>query len=147
MQVKVKRLRKDAVLPTYATDGSVGCDLRAYVINNGIPEYIQPHKTVVVPTGIALELPEGFEAQIRPRSGLAAKHAVTVCNTPGTIDHDYRGEICVVLINLSERAFRLQHGMAIAQMVVAPVLRVEWQEVDELGATARGNKGLGSTGL
>lgn len=147
MQVKILKLRPDAVLPTYESENASGCDLRACLSGRPVPEYIKPGKTVLVPTGIALELPTGWEAQIRPRSGLAMKHSVTVANTPGTIDADYRGEISVILINLGERAFRLQHGMRVAQLVVTPVLQVEWQEVRELSDTARGEQGFGSTGL
>ena len=130
-------------LPEYATALSAGLDLKA-----DIPESItlQPLQRALVPTGLFIALPKGFEAQVRPRSGLAAKHGITVLNTPGTIDADYRGEIKVILVNLSQEAFDIVPGERIAQMVVAKHEVVEWEPVEELGGTERGAGGFGSTG-
>lgn len=130
-------------LPHYATALSGGADLVAAV---EAAETIAPGEQLMVPTGLAIALPPGFEAQIRPRSGLAAKHGVTVLNSPGTIDADYRGEIRVILINHGSKPFTVERGMRIAQMVVAPVTTVAWREVGELDDTARGAGGFGSTG-
>ncbi len=146
LQVPVVRLARaaDLPLPAYATAGSAGMDLRAAVPADG-PLVLMPGERALVPTGIALALPPGFEAQVRPRSGLALKHGITCLNAPGTIDSDYRGEIGVILINLGESPFRITRGMRIAQLVVAPVVRVAWQEVSALDDTARGDGGFGST--
>lgn len=130
-------------VPAYATELSAGMDLRA---NLESPITLGPLERVLVPTGLFIALPAGFEAQVRPRSGLAAKHGITVLNTPGTIDADYRGEIKVILVNLSNTPFEIVPGERIAQMVVARHERVEWQEVDILDETARGAGGFGSTG-
>jgi dUTP pyrophosphatase len=130
-------------LPTYATPGSAGVDLAAAVRE---PVVIPPGGRAVVPTGIAIALPVGFEAQVRPRSGLAAKAGVTVLNTPGTVDSDYRGEIQVILANFGERPFAVGRGERIAQLVVAPVTHVAWRATDQLPETARGAGGFGSTG-
>jgi dUTP pyrophosphatase len=130
-------------VPAYATPLSAGMDLHAA---NAEPITLEPMERCLVPTGIMIELPEGFEAQIRPRSGLAAKHGVTVLNTPGTIDADYRGEIKVILINLGQEPFTIRQGERIAQMVVARHERVEWQQAEALGETARGAGGFGHTG-
>ncbi len=130
-------------LPGHATAESAGVDLLAAVADDLV---IEPGARAVVPSGIAIALPPGFEAQVRPRSGLAAKHGVTVLNSPGTIDADYRGEIGVILVNLGEAAFTVRRGMRIAQMVVAPVLGVAWHEVDTLPDSGRGPGGFGSTG-
>jgi dUTP pyrophosphatase len=130
-------------LPAYQTAGSAGCDLRAAV---GAPVEILPGQQQLIPTGIGLALPEGYEGQVRPRSGLAVRYGVTVLNAPGTIDADYRGEIMVPLINLGTAPFVVQRGERIAQLVVAPVLQVGWQVVEELGTTTRGGAGFGSTG-
>ena len=130
-------------LPGHATAESAGVDLLAAVAGNLV---LDPGARAVVPTGIAIALPPGFEAQLRPRSGLAAKHGVTVLNSPGTIDADYRGEIGVVLANLGAAAFTVRRGMRIAQMVVAPVHSVAWREVDTLPDSGRGPGGFGSTG-
>ena len=130
-------------LPEYETDGAAGMDVRAAIddtLTLGAGDIAR------VPTGFALALPEGFEAQIRPRSGLAAKHGITVLNTPGTIDSDYRGEVVVILVNLGRAAYTIEHGARIAQLVVAPVARAQWNACDDLDATARGNRGFGSTG-
>ena len=130
-------------LPAYATAQSAGMDLMAAI---DAPITIAPMQRALVATGIAIALPAGFEAQIRPRSGLAAKNGVTVLNTPGTIDADYRGEIKVILVNLSDTPFTVERGMRIAQMVVAAHATVQWQQVENLDDTARGTGGFGSTG-
>jgi dUTP pyrophosphatase len=130
-------------LPTYATAGSAGMDLLAAVNE---PIVLVPGKRAMVPTGIRIALPEGYEAQIRPRSGLAIGAGVTVVNAPGTVDSDYRGEVKVGLVNLSDEAYTIQRGDRIAQMVVAPVTRVAWQPVALLDETERGARGFGSTG-
>ena len=131
-------------LPQYSTPLSAGMDLRA---DFEVPLTIAPMGRVLVPTGIRIELPEGYEAQIRPRSGLAAKHGVTVLNTPGTIDADYRGEIKVILVNLSDTPFTIERGERIAQMVISSYTRAEWIETDELGESERGEGGFGHTGV
>jgi len=131
-------------LPEYQTPASAGMDLRA---NLDQPMVLQPLARIAVPTGLFLELPEGYEAQVRPRSGLALKKGITVLNSPGTIDADYRGEICVILVNLSNEAFTIADGERIAQMVIAQHERAEWQEVETLSETERGSGGFGSTGV
>ena len=131
-------------LPQYSTPLSAGMDLRADIDE---PVTIAPMGRALVPTGIRIELPEGYEAQIRPRSGLAAKHGVTVLNTPGTIDADYRGEIKVILVNLSDTPFTIERGERIAQMVISSYTRAEWIETDELGESERGEGGFGHTGV
>ena len=130
-------------LPTYATSSSAGLDLRAVL---DVPVTLSPLERKVIKTGLKIALPEGFEAQIRPRSGLAAKHGLTVLNSPGTIDADYRGEIGVILVNLSNETFTVNPGERIAQMVIASYTQVEWQATDVLDQTARGEGGFGSTG-
>ena len=142
-KILIKRLSKEVSLPKYETNGSSGMDLAAY-INSNIN--LDPGKRVVVPTGLSVAIPEGFEIQIRPRSGLAAKKKISVLNTPGTIDADYRGEIKVILINLSEDRFIIEKGLRIAQMVVCPIIQAQLIEVDELNNTIRGKGGFGSTG-
>ena len=129
--------------PAYATPQSAGVDLKA---NLEASITLQPLQRTLVPTGLFIALPAGFEAQVRPRSGLAAKHGITVLNTPGTIDADYRGEIKVILVNLSQEPFEIVPGERIAQMVIARHEQVEWEEVEELDATERGTGGFGSTG-
>lgn len=131
-------------LPDYATPESAGCDLFAAVEKDII---LPVGKRALIPSGIKIMLPDGYEAQIRPRSGLALKHGVTLLNSPGTIDSDYRGEIGIILINHGESDFIVTRGMRIAQMVIAPVTYVEWNEVEELNASSRGEGGFGSTGL
>ena len=141
MQLKVKKLNSDAILPSYAREGDAGLDLfsaKRLVIEAG--------KSALVPTGIAIELPAGTEAQVRPRSGLALKHALTVLNTPGTVDEGYRGEVGVILINHGVAPFTVEQGMKIAQMVVSPRIQVAVVEVAELSDTQRGAGGFGSTG-
>ncbi len=145
MRIKIKRLphAKDLPLPFYATEHSSGMDLLAAVEK---PLVIKPMERVLVPTGIALEIPPGFEAQIRPRSGLAIRHGITLLNTPGTIDADYRGEIKVILINLGSENFVINRADRIAQMVIVPVIKVQLEEVEELSSTERSEGGFGSTG-
>ena len=130
-------------LPSYSTVFSAGMDLRANL--DGKLE-LKPGKRILVPTGLFIEIPEGFEAQIRPRSGLAIKHGVTVLNSPGTIDSDYRGEICVILLNLSEETFIINDGDRISQMVISRHETAEWLNVDYLIETVRGKGGFGHTG-
>ncbi|MFZ9487014.1 MAG: dUTP diphosphatase [Alphaproteobacteria bacterium] len=134
---------RDLPLPAYATAGAAGCDLHAAV---EAPLEIPPGGRALVPTGIAIALPEGTEAQVRPRSGLALRHGVTCLNSPGTIDADYRGEVGVILANLGDAPFVVTRGMRIAQLVVAPVARVAWDELAELPATLRGAGGVGAAG-
>jgi dUTP pyrophosphatase len=142
--VKVKRLRESAQLPKYMSDGAAGMDLAASLENTS-ELTLRPGARALVGTGLAIELPPGHEAQVRPRSGLALKHGVTVLNSPGTIDEDYRGEIKVLLINHGEEPFIVRTGERIAQLVIAPVTHVELTET-ELGDTRRGAGGYGHTG-
>ena len=146
--VGVKRLGHGAglALPTYQSAGSAGVDLIA-ALPEDAPAVLEPGARKLIPTGLQIALPDGFEAQVRPRSGLAVMHGVTVLNAPGTIDADYRGEVMVLLVNLGEAAFTVCRGMRIAQMVIAPVTRAVLTEADDLAATARGGGGFGSTGL
>ncbi|MDJ0796476.1 MAG: dUTP diphosphatase [Calothrix sp. MO_167.B12] len=140
--VKVKRLIPEAKLPKYEHPGDSGADLVAVADHT-----LQPMQWFAIPTGISAEVPMGFELQVRPRSGLALKHGVTVLNTPGTVDAGYRGEIKVILLNLGAEPFQITPGMKIAQLVVAPVVQGLFQEVDELNASQRGSGGFGSTGV
>jgi len=142
-KILIKRLSKEVSLPKYETSGSSGMDLAANIDSN---INIDPGKTAIIPTGLALSIPQGFEVQIRPRSGLAAKQKISVLNTPGTIDADYRGEIKVILINLGKETFKVEKGLRIAQMVVCPVVQAQLKEVDDLSETERGKGGFGSTG-
>ena len=132
-------------LPGYESAGAAGMDLRAAVPDDH-PILLLPGKRALVPTGLVMEIPAGYEAQVRPRSGLALKHGITCLNTPGTIDSDYRGEVMVLLVNHGDEDFEISRGMRIAQMVVAPVVRVAVEERDLSSATARGAGGFGSTG-
>jgi len=146
LRVPIRRLpaAHDLPLPTYMTDGAAGMDLHAAVeadVSVGAGE------VSVIPTGLEVAIPEGYEGQIRPRSGLAVKHALSIPNSPATIDADYRGELRVPLINLGREPFVVTRGMRIAQFVVAPVVRVTWEEVEELPATARAKGGFGHSGL
>ena len=134
---------KGAVIPEYKTAGAAGADLYALVES---PVTIPAGKFAMIPTGLFFEIPEGYEIQIRPRSGLAAKNGVTVLNTPGTIDSDYRGEIKIILVNLSDKGFVVNNGERIAQMVIAPVTQASFTIVDQLSDTERGTGGFGSTG-
>jgi len=133
----------DMPLPHYATAQSAGADLMA-AVDQGLA--LEPGERALVPTGVAIELPAGYEAQVRPRSGLAIKHGVTCLNSPGTIDADYRGEIGVILINHGSEPFMVERGMRIAQLIIAPVCAARWTETDELGQSDRGAGGFGSTG-
>ena len=142
-KILIKRLSKEISLPKYETAGSSGMDLAANIAGN---ISIDPGKTAIIPTGLALSVPKGFEVQIRPRSGLAAKKKITVLNTPGTIDSDYRGEIKVILINQGQETFKVEKGLRIAQMVVCPVVQAQIKEVEDLSETERGKGGFGSTG-
>ncbi len=142
-EVLIKKLSEDVELPKYETSGSSGMDLAAN-IDQQIK--IEPGKTAIIPTGISLSIPKNFEIQIRPRSGLAAKNQVTVLNTPGTIDADYRGEIKVILINLGDNTYIVEKGARIAQMVLCPIIKTKLKEVKNLDLTDRGSGGFGSTG-
>ena len=133
----------DLTLPAYQSPHAAAMDLPASVVD---PVVLDPGRRALVPCGFAIALPDGLEAQVRPRSGLAIRHGITVVNAPGTIDADYRGEVMVALINHGDAAFTVTRGMRIAQLLVAPVLRVEWQETSELTATDRGAGGFGHTG-
>ena len=146
VEIEIVRLAhaRDLPLPDYATTAAAGADLLAAIDQ---PIELGPLERRIVPTGISIALPVGFEAQVRPRSGLAAKHGITLVNTPGTIDADYRGEIGVILINLGKEPFRIERGMQIAQMIVARHARAAWREVATLDETARGAGGFGSTGV
>lgn len=142
MQIKIRNTSANA-LPTYGTTGAAGLDIRAHLTE---AVTLQPLERKLIPTGLFLEIPEGHEVQIRPRSGLAFKHGITVLNSPGTIDADYRGEIGVLLVNLSNEPFVVENGERIAQMVVAQYCQATWLETTELSDTARGDGGFGSTG-
>jgi dUTP pyrophosphatase len=146
IDIAIRRLPHagDLPLPRAQSAAAAGLDLMACL---PAPIRLAPGRRAVVPTGFAIALPDGWEAQVRPRSGLAARHGVTVLNAPGTVDADYRGEIAVVLINHGEAEITIEHGMRIAQLVVAPVARVRWTEVAELPPSERGEAGFGSTGL
>lgn len=140
--VKIKRLHDNAKLPQYTHPGDSGADLVSII------DYtLQPMERCAVPTGLAAEIPIGYELQVRPRSGLALKHGITVLNTPGTVDAGYRGEIKVILINLGSEPFEIVQGQKIAQLVIAPVILGQFQEVDELSSSVRGTGGFGSTGV
>lgn len=142
--MKVKIVNKSEYpSPAYATPYSAGVDLKA---NISEPVILGSLERTMIPTGLFIQLPEGYEAQVRPRSGLAAKHGITVTNSPGTIDADYRGEVCVLLVNLSKEPFTIEPGERIAQMVIARHEHVEWEEVEQLDESLRGAGGFGSTG-
>lgn len=142
-RVQFKKLRPDAIVPRYMTAHAAGLDLAAAI---DAPIEIAPGSRAAIPTGLAIKLPEGYEAQVRPRSGLARDHGIALVNSPGTIDADYTGPLIVLLINHGDRAVRIETGQRIAQMVIAPVIQAELVEVDELPTTARGDGGFGSTG-
>ena len=135
---------EDLPLPAYETEHAAGMDLRAAVRE---PVTLAPYERAAVPTGLRIALPPGMEAQIRPRSGLALRHGITMLNTPGTIDADYRGEITLIVINLGQESYTIQRGDRVAQMIIAPVTRVEWRQVAALDTTERGDGGFGHTGL
>ena len=142
-EILIKRLSDKVVLPKYETEGSSGLDLAAHINKN---VEIKPGSTAIIPTGIAVSIPKNFEIQIRPRSGLAAKSQISVLNTPGTIDADYRGELKVILINLGAKSFLVENGARIAQMVLCPIVKANLKEVKTLEDTERGSGGFGSTG-
>ena len=143
-EILIKKLSKNSNLPKYATSGSSGMDLVANIEKSII---IEPGRTSIIPTGISVSIPKNFEIQIRPRSGLAAKNQISVLNTPGTIDADYRGELKVILINLGNNSFVVEKGLRIAQMELCPVVKATLKEVIELESTERGSGGFGSTGI
>ena len=143
VKILVKKFDKNIKLPSYKTFGSSGMDLLAYLKNKIT---INPGKTAAIPTGIAVAIPKNYEIQIRPRSGLAAKRSISVLNTPGTVDSDYRGEIKIILINLSKKSFVVKSGDRVAQMILCPVARGKLKEVKNLPRTTRGEGGFGSTG-
>lgn len=145
VQVQVLAHAANLPLPKYETPDAAGADLLA-AIPSDKPVTLRPGERALVPCGIAIALPSGYEAQVRPRSGLALRHGITVLNAPGTIDADYRGEIGAIVINLGSAPFTIERGLRIAQMVIAPVTRAAWQEVDDLDTTERGTGGFGSTG-
>ena len=142
-EILIKRLSKNISLPKYETSGSSGLDIAAYIDKD---VEIKPGKTEIIPTGLLVAIPDGFEIQIRPRSGLAAKNQIGVLNTPGTIDADYRGEIRVILINFGNESFIVKRGLRIAQMVLCPIIKAKFKEVESLENTERGSGGFGSTG-
>ncbi len=142
MIVKIRNISGNP-LPEYQTVFSAGMDVRAFLDE---PVSIKPMERKVIPTGIYIELPEGYEAQIRPRSGLAARHGVTVLNTPGTVDSDYRGEIKVILVNLSEEEFVVNNGERVCQMIISKYTKIMWEETEGLNSTGRGSGGFGHTG-
>ena len=144
IEILIKRLSKNISLPKYETDGSSGLDLTANIEQK---IFIKPGKSAIIPTGLAVSIPNNYEVQIRPRSGLAAKNQISVLNTPGTIDADYRGELKVILINLGEKEFKIKKDLRIAQMVLCPVVKAVLKEVNELEDTKRGSGGFGSTGI
>ena len=142
-KIQIKKLSNEVLTPKYETSGSSGMDIAAYIEQSVI---INPGERALISTGLSLCVPQGYEVQIRPRSGLAAKKGITVLNTPGTIDSDYRGEVKVILINLSKDVFSIRNGERIAQMVVCPIKQIVVEEVKELPETSRGSGGFGSTG-
>ncbi len=144
IEMKVRVANDSIALPIYETNSSAGMDLRAYLLDGNI--LLEPKKRVLVGTGLYLEIPEGFEVQIRPRSGLALKYGITVLNSPGTIDADYRGEVKVILVNHGEKPFLIENEMRIAQMVAAKYERIQFKLVKELTSSERGGCGFGSTG-
>jgi dUTP diphosphatase len=145
MKVRIKRLpaARDLPLPTQGSSGSAGFDLRAALEGEVV---LRPGERLLVPTGVVLEVPPGWEGQVRPRSGLALRHGIGVLNAPGTIDSDYRGEVAVILVNLGEAPFSLHRGDRVAQLVISRVEPVEWEEADTLEGSSRGSGGFGSTG-
>ena len=143
-EILIKRLSKEVPLPKYETDGSSGLDLAAFIDKN---IEIRPGKSEIIPTGLAVAIQKNFEIQIRPRSGLAAKNQISVLNTPGTIDADYRGELKVILINLGQKNFIVEKGLRIAQLVLCPIVKAKLKEVETLDDTKIGSGGFGSTGI
>ena len=143
IKVKIKKLNSKVKVPKYKTDGSSGVDLEAFIEN---PIIVEPNSSKLIPTGISLSIPQECEVQVRPRSGLAAESSISVLNTPGTIDSDYRGEIKVILFNHGNEQFVVKNGDRIAQMVLVPIFKFQFEEVNELTQTIRGSGGFGSTG-
>ena len=143
MEIKVKKLHEDAILPVYQTKGAAGADIHARLDE---PVTMQPGERRAIPTGLAMEIPEGYEVQIRARSGMSIKHGMTMVNGIGTIDADYRGEVAALMINLGQEAFTVEPGMRIGQMVVAQYVAITWSESDALSETDRGEGGFGSSG-
>ena len=143
VKVLIKKLNSRVQIPNYKTDGSSGMDLMAFIKNSII---IKPQESALIPTGISIAIPENTEVQVRPRSGLAAKSSISVLNTPGTIDSDYRGEIKIILFNHSKEEFIINNNDRIAQMVLMPIIKAEFEEVEDLPKTLRGSGGFGSTG-
>ena len=143
VKILIKKANKDAITPSYKTDGSSGVDLSAFLDKKVV---IKPNRSALIPTGLQVAIPVGLEIQIRPRSGLAAKDSISVLNSPGTIDSDYRGELKIILFNHSKKDFIINNGDRIAQMVLVPILNMEFEEVDSLPDTARSHGGFGSTG-
>jgi len=143
LELKIHRLEHNLTMPSYATEGSAGMDLTAAISE---PVEFKPFERKLIPTGIIVELPQGYEAQVRPRSGLSIKHGMTLVNCVGTIDEDYRGEVCVAMINLSQEIYTINPGDRIAQMIISPVQKVDIIEVREVSATSRSSGGFGSTG-
>lgn len=143
MKIEITKIKSEAIIPQYQTAGAAGADVYACLDE---PVTLQPMERRLIPTGLAVAIPRGYEAQIRARSGLSIKHGITMVNGVGTIDADYRGEFGVLVINLGQEAFTIEHGMRIAQMVIARHERAEWIEVDKLDETERGEGGYGSTG-
>lgn len=141
--IKVK-MQEGGALPVYASTGASGADVKAAIDEDVI---LHPGKYLAIPTKLYLDIPEGYEIQVRPRSGLALKEGITVLNTPGTVDHDYRGELKVILVNFSDKPFTITQGMRIAQLVVAPVLQALFEETESVSVTERGANGFGSSGL
>ncbi len=146
MKIQFKKLphAEDLPLPSYESEFAAGMDIRAALEN---PIILQPGERQLIPSGLKMAMPQGYEAQIRPRSGLAYRHGITMLNTPGTIDADYRGELKMLAVNLGDEKFTINHGDRIAQMVIAPVIQAEVNEVETLSATERGDGGFGSTGV
>ena len=144
MIVSVKTKCQNGVLPVYKTSGAAGADVCASL---DMPLVIESGKTALIPTGLFFEIPEGYEIQVRPRSGLAAKYGITVLNTPGTIDSDYRGELKIILINHGKESFTINHGDRIAQIVVSPVIQAQFIQVQDINQTERGSGGFGHTGV
>ena len=146
MKINIKYNSKEgAIVPEYKTAGAAGADLCAYLPSQNVT--LSPGKSALIPIGLFFEIPDGYEVQVRPRSGLAAKNGITVLNTPGTIDSDYRGEVKVILINLGEEEFTINNGDRIAQMVIAPVTTADFTFAENLSETDRGSGGMGSTGV
>ncbi len=143
--MRIKGSDASVPLPAYETPGAAGADLRAN-LRGGSAVHIAPGARALIPTGLAMAVPHGYEVQVRPRSGLALKHGIALVNSPGTIDSDYRGEVAVIVLNTSAESFEVTHGMRIAQMVLAPVVQAEFVDADTLDETARGTGGFGSTG-